>query len=42
MLFKRYEGKVKQYLTFNEINMMKFGPYMAGGLTVDTPQNEAQ
>ena len=41
-VFKRYEGKVKYYLTFNEINMMEFGPYMAGGLTVDTPQNKAQ
>ena len=41
-VFNRYKGKVKYYLTFNEINMMEFGPYMAGGLTADTPQNKAQ
>ena len=41
-VFNRYKGKVKYYLTFNEINMMEFGPYMAGGLTADTPQNKDQ
>ena len=41
-VFNRYKGKVKYYLTFNEINMMEFGPYMAGNLTDDTPQNKAQ
>lgn len=41
-VFKRYEGKVKYWLTFNEINMMEFGPFMAGGLTETTPQAKAQ
>ena len=41
-VFNRYKGKVKYYLTINEINMMEFGPYMAGGLTADTPQNKVQ
>ena len=30
-VFNRYKGKVKYYLTINEINMMEFGSYMAGG-----------
>lgn len=41
-VFKRYLGKVKYYLTFNEINMMDMCPFMAGGITENTPQNRAQ
>ncbi|QIK58289.1 family 1 glycosylhydrolase [Erysipelothrix sp. HDW6A] len=41
-VFKRYKGKVKYWLTFNEINMMEFAGFMAGGLMVDTPQTKAQ
>ena len=40
--FARYKGKVKYYLTFNEINMMSFCPFMAGGMTESTPQTRAQ
>ena len=40
-VFRRYLGKVKYYLTFNEINMMEFGPYMAGGLINATKQDQA-
>jgi 6-phospho-beta-glucosidase len=40
--FERYAGKVKYYLTFNEINMMEFGCWMAGGLMDDSPQARAQ
>lgn len=41
-VFKRYAGKVKYYLTFNEINAMEFMPFMAGGIVEMTPQNKAQ
>jgi 6-phospho-beta-glucosidase len=40
--FKRYSGKVKYYLTFNEINVMDMAGYMGGGITNPTPQNLAQ
>ncbi len=32
-LFTRFKGKVKYWLTFNEINMILHLPYMAAGLT---------
>ncbi|MCP0887460.1 family 1 glycosylhydrolase [Ligilactobacillus sp. WILCCON 0076] len=41
-VFKRYRGKVKYYLTFNEINVMDLMPYMGGGLLRVTPQLQAQ
>ena len=41
-VFQRYLGKVKYWLTFNEINMMEWGTFMAGGIIEDTPQNKAQ
>jgi 6-phospho-beta-glucosidase len=41
-VFRRYSGKVKYYLTFNEINMMDISCYMAGGIPNATPQNQAQ
>ncbi len=41
-VFKRYLGKVKYYLTFNEINMMEWGCWMAGGLIDSSPQAKAQ
>ena len=40
-VMKRYKGKVKYYLTFNEINAMDMMPWMAGGVTDPTPQNTA-
>lgn len=33
VLFTRFNGKVKYWLTFNEINMILHMPYMAAGLT---------
>lgn len=39
--FLRYQGKVKYYLTFNEINSIGMVPY-GEGLLEDTPQNKAQ
>jgi len=41
-VFKRYSGKVKYWLTFNEINIMEFAPFIAGGLADPSPQNRAQ
>lgn len=41
-VFERYKGLVKYYLTFNEINIMSMGPYMAGGILDDSAQNKAQ
>ncbi len=41
-VMKRYLGKVKYYLTFNEINIMCMMPYMAGGLTDFGDQAKAQ
>lgn len=41
-VFEYYKGKVKYWLTFNEINMMDMGAYMAGGILDSTEQNLAQ
>ena len=41
-VFARYNGKVRYYLTFNEINIMEMAGYMAGGIVDSTPQNLAQ
>ena len=38
----RYIGKVKYYLTFNEINAMDMMPYMGGGLVDYSDQAKAQ
>ena len=31
-VFKRYRGKVKYWLTFNEINSLLHAPFMSGGI----------
>ncbi|HJG31404.1 MAG TPA: family 1 glycosylhydrolase [Collinsella ihuae] len=41
-VMKRYRGKVRYYLTFNEINMMSMGSFMAGGLIDGSPEAKAQ
>lgn len=41
-VFNRYQGKVKYWLTFNEINMMEFSPFTAAGIYNATPQKKAQ
>ena len=41
-LFTRYKGKVRYWMTFNEINMMGFLPFFAGGVTKSNPQTQAQ
>ena len=41
-VFERYKGKVKYWLTFNEINIMSTCPFVAGGLTDTSPAAKAQ
>jgi 6-phospho-beta-glucosidase len=36
--FQRYKGKVKYWLTFNEINCIGFGGWMAAGMPTKDPQ----
>ena len=38
MLFDRYKGKVKYWLTFNEINSILHAPFMSGG--IGTPKEK--
>ncbi len=38
---QRYKGKVKYWLTFNEINIVQMMPYMGAGVGYRTPQTEA-
>lgn len=42
VVMRYYRGKVKYWLTFNEINAMDLAPYMGGGLIHGTEQNRAQ
>ena len=41
-IFNRYNGKVKYWMTFNEINCINFGGWMAGGVASKDPQVLAQ
>ena len=41
-VFKRYKGKVKYWLTFNEINMILHLPFMGAGLVFKERENETQ
>ncbi len=41
-LFTRYKGKVKYWLTFNEINMILHMPFMAAGVLIDEGENGEQ
>ncbi|MEH7095234.1 6-phospho-beta-glucosidase [Neobacillus vireti] len=41
-VFKRYSGKVKYWLTFNEINVSTFSPYIGSGILVDRVENKEQ
>ena len=42
IVMNHYKGKVKYWLTFNEINAMDMAPYMGGGLIDGSEQNRAQ
>lgn len=41
-LFQRFKGKVKYWLTFNEINMLLHLPFMGAGLVFDPEENQMQ
>lgn len=41
-VFKRYKDKVKYWLTFNEINIMPFSPFIGGGILIDKAENKKQ
>lgn len=38
-LFNRYKGKVKYWLTFNEINVMEVVPFLGGGVIINDEDN---
>lgn len=42
VLFTRYKGLVKYWLTFNEINMILHMPFMGAGLVIEADENEEQ
>lgn len=42
VLFRRYAGKVKYWLTFNEINMLLHLPFTGAGLVFHPGEDEAQ
>ena len=42
VLFTRYKGLVKYWLTFNEINMILHAPFIGGGIVFEEGDNEEQ
>ena len=42
VLFTRYKGLVKYWITFNEINMILHLPFMGAGLTFEEGENETE
>ncbi len=42
VIFRRYKGLVKYWLTFNEINMILHAPFMGSGLYFEEGENEEQ
>jgi 6-phospho-beta-glucosidase len=42
VIFKRYKGKVKYWMTFNEINMILHIPFFGGGIDVSNEANPLQ
>nr|WP_263327335.1 6-phospho-beta-glucosidase [Neobacillus sp. Marseille-Q6967] len=41
-VFNRYKGKVKYWLTFNEINISTLSPYIGSGILIDEVENKEQ
>lgn len=41
-LFKRFGGKVRRWITFNEINMLMHLPFMGAGIRLEEGENELQ
>lgn len=42
VVFQRYKGKVKYYMTFNEVNNIMRNPFVAGGVLDIHPENTEQ
>ena len=42
VIFNRYKGKVKYWLTFNEINMLLHAPFMGAGICFEDGENKQQ
>lgn len=42
VLFERYKGLVKYWLTFNEINMILHAPFMGAGLVFEEGENQEE
>lgn len=42
VLFNRYKGKVKYWLTFNEINMILHAPFMGAGIVIQEGEDRDQ
>lgn len=42
VVFERYKGKVKYWLTFNEINMLLHLPFMGAGIVLEPGENAMQ
>lgn len=42
VIFRRYKGLVKYWLTFNEINMILHAPFMGAGLVFEEGENQEQ
>ena len=42
VLFNRYKGLVKYWITFNEINMLMHAPFMGAGIVFEEGENEKQ
>ncbi len=42
VIFTRFKGLVKYYLTFNEINMIMHAPFLSAGLVFEEGENEEQ
>lgn len=41
-VFNRYKGKVKYWLTFNEINISTLSPYIGSGILIDDVEHKEQ
>lgn len=42
VIFNEYKGKVKYWMTFNEINAIEFGPWNPAGLDIRPDENRMQ
>lgn len=42
VILERYKGKVKYWLTFNEINMLLHIPFFGGGIFIEEGENEIE